>query len=208
MLPEGRRKASICCRRNAAAGQLPAGGGRGRTDGDTAPGRSVPFAAMLRLTLLLLVLCPACTWWSSKERVLVASEPPGAAIWLDGHDTGKTTPATLDIGGTFGANHVLELRKKGYRSAVRRSYQYTEGYSVRWIEGALDERVPTLPIFWTTGDIFFPFGVRSAILPAEHCIVLEREDAPKLGFDLLADKAAAAPAAAPAPAPDAGVRKP
>lgn len=161
---------------------------------------------MSRLLLLLLSLCPACTWWSSKERVLVASEPPGAAIWLDGQDTGKTTPATLDIGGHFGANHELELRKKGYRPAVRRSYQHTEGYTVRWIEGALDERVLTLPLFWTTGDVFFPFGVRSAILPAEHCIVLEREDAPRLGFDLIAAKPAA-PAQAPA-APAAGARKP
>lgn len=159
---------------------------------------------MPRLPLMLLLLTPACTWWSSKERVLVASEPPGAHIWVDGEDTGKTTPATLDIGGHFGANHVLELRKKGYRPAVRRSYQYTEGYTVRWIEGALDERVPTLPIFWTTGDMFFPFGVRSAILPAEHCVVLEREDAPLLGFDLLAAKAAPqTPAGA-----GAGARKP
>jgi len=161
---------------------------------------------MPRLVLLLLLLCPACTWWSSKERVLVASEPPGAAIWLDGQDTGKTTPATLDIAGHFGADHVLELRKRGYRPAVRRSYQYTEGYTVRWIEGALDEQLPVLPIFWTTGDMIFPFGVRRATLPAEHCIVLERENAPRLGFDLLATKPAA-PAPAPA-AVDAGVRKP
>jgi hypothetical protein len=147
---------------------------------------------MLRL-LPLLLLCPACTWWSSKERVLVASEPAGAAVWLDGHDTGRTTPCTLDIGGHFGTDHVLELRKKGYRPAVRRSYQYTEAYTARWIEGAFDERLPTMPIFWTAGDMVFPFGVRSAILPAEHCIVLEREDAPLLGFDLLAQRAASAP---------------
>jgi hypothetical protein len=148
---------------------------------------------MLRpvLVLPLLALLPACTWWSSRERVLVASEPPGASIWVDGQSTGKTTPATVDIGGHFGGDHVIELRKKGYRTVRRRAYQYTEGYTSRWIDGAYDETLPPLPIFWTTGDLLLPFGVRSAILPAEQLIVLERDDAPLLGFDLLAARAQA-----------------
>ena len=143
------------------------------------------------LALLLPVLLPACTWWSSRERVLVASEPPGAAIWVDGQSTGTTTPAASDIGGHFGGDHVIELRKKGYRTVRRRAYQYTEGYTSRWIDGAYDETLPPLPIFWTTGDLLLPFGVRSAILPAEQLIVLERDDAPLLGFDLLAARAQA-----------------
>jgi hypothetical protein len=107
------------------------------------------------LALLLPVLLPACTWWSSRERVLVASEPPGAAIWVDGQSTGKTTPAAIDIGGHFGGDHVIELRKKGYRTVRRRAYQYTEGYTSRWIDGAYDETLPPLPIFWTTGDLLY-----------------------------------------------------
>jgi hypothetical protein len=152
---------------------------------------------MRRLLLAPLLLLAGCTWWSSKDRVLVASEPPGASIFVDGENTGRTTPAALDLGGHFGANHVLELRKPGYRTARRKVYQYTEGYTSRWIDGALDEQLPTLPIFWTTGDFLTPFAVRSAILPAEQLVVLEPEDAPLLGFDLLAARAAKAQ---PAPA--------
>ncbi|MFN6193043.1 MAG: PEGA domain-containing protein [Planctomycetota bacterium] len=157
----------------------------------------------LALAPFLLVLLPACTWWSSRERVLVASEPPGASIWVDGQSTGKTTPAAIDVGGHFGGNHVIELRKRGYRTATRRVFQYTEGYTSRWIAGAFDESLPPLPIFWTAGDLVLPFGVRSAILPAEHLVVLERDDAPLLGFDLLAARAATPPAAAPTPPPPA-----
>ncbi len=41
----------------------------------------------------------------------IASDPPGAAIIMDGHDTGKTTPAKLVVGQ---GSHSLALRKAGY----------------------------------------------------------------------------------------------
>ena len=147
---------------------------------------------MPRPLCLLLLLCPACTFWSSRENVLVASQPLGARIWVDGEDTGKTTPATVPIGGLFGGDHSIVLQKKGYRPAGRRVYQYTEGYTSRWIDGAYDVAMLPLPFFWTPGDFLLPFGVRAAILPAELYVVLEKDDAPKLGFDLLAEQAAQA----------------
>lgn len=41
----------------------------------------------------------------------IASDPPGAAIIIDGRDTGKVTPAKLVVGQ---GNHSLALRKPGY----------------------------------------------------------------------------------------------
>lgn len=41
----------------------------------------------------------------------IASEPSGAAIIIDGHDTGKTTPAKLSV---EKGTHSLVLRKPGY----------------------------------------------------------------------------------------------
>lgn len=141
---------------------------------------------MLRAAAVLLLLpVLGCTWFSSREKVLIASEPPGARILVDGADTGRTTPASLPIGGHFGRNHIVTLEKEGYRPASRLVCQYTEGYTSRWIDGAFDLGMPPLPILWTTGDFVTPFGVRSAVIPAELWIVLERQDAPRLGFDLL-----------------------
>ena len=143
-------------------------------------------------SLLLLLSGSACTWWRSQEHVLITSEPLGAAILVDGQATGRTTPARLPLGGNFGRDHLVVLQKKGYRPAARWLVQHTEGYSSRWRDGAYDLVMPPLPLFWTTGDLFFPFGVRGALLPAELHVQLERTDAPKLGFDVLAERAAAA----------------
>lgn len=150
---------------------------------------------MRRRFLMPLLVClfpclPACTWWKSGENVLISSEPLGARIVVDGVDTGKTTPARLTIGGNFGSDHLLELQKPGYRNARRRLYQHTEGYTSKWIDGAYEFVMPPLPLFWTPGDFLVPFGVRGALLPAELYVQLEAEDAPLLGFDLLAARAA------------------
>ena len=146
-----------------------------------------------RFSLLLcwLLLWPACPSCSSQENVLITSDPLGARVTVDGEDTGRSTPVRLTLGGTFGANHTVVLQKKGYRPAARRLYQYTEGYTSKWIDGAYAMTMPPLPLFWTTGDLLLPLAVRSALLPAEIHVRLEAEDAPLLGFDLLAARAAA-----------------
>lgn len=147
-------------------------------------------------SLFLLLLVPtgsACTWWQSQVHVLITSEPPGATIAIDGLETGYTTPIRLPLGGTFGSDHEVVLRKKGYRQARRLLVQHVQGYTSRCIDAGFEVGMPVLPpFFWTTGDFLLPFGVRGALLPAELHVQLEREDAPKLGFDLLAERASAA----------------
>jgi hypothetical protein len=152
-----------------------------------------PFNALAACLLACLLACmPACTYWKSHDNVLVTSNPLGARILVDGEDTGKTTPARLTIGGNFGTDHIIELTKPGFRSAKRRVYQWTEGYTSRWNDSAYDLGMPPLPLFWTMGDFVTPFAIRGAILPAELYIQLDEEGAPLLGFDLLAAQAAAA----------------
>jgi hypothetical protein len=145
-----------------------------------------------RILWLPVLACTACTWWSSRENVLITSDPLGAHIHVDGTDTGQTTPARLALGGNFGADHVVELRLKGYRPATRVLYQQTEGYTSKWIDSAVDIVLPPIPLFWTGGDFVFPFGVRGTMVPGELYVKLYREDEPKLGFELLAERAAAA----------------
>ena len=136
---------------------------------------------------LPLLCASACTWWSQETGVLITSDPMGAKIFVDGTDTGSTTPKKLHIGGNFGADHVVELRLAGHRSARRVVYQYTEGYTSKWIDGAYAVVMPPLPIFWTAGDMFFPFAIRGALVPDLH-VKLYRDDEPLLGFELLASR--------------------
>lgn len=148
---------------------------------------------MRALAVLPLLAFGGCTWWTSRERVLITSEPLGAHIFVDGEDTGRTTPAALDIGGNFGRNHTVELTLAGHRPATRRLYQYTEGYTSKWIDGGgYDVVLPPMPVFWTAGDWVFPFAVTGALIPGEVRIRLYRDDEPLLGFELLAARAAKA----------------
>ncbi len=147
---------------------------------------------MRAFALLPLLAASACTWWQSREQVLITSDPLGARIEVDGRDTGRTTPATLAIGGNFGRDHLVRLTLEGHRPAVRRLYQYTEGYTSQWIDGAYDLVLPPLPLFWTAGDFVFPFAVRGALVPGDLYVKLYRDDEPLLGFELLAARAAAA----------------
>ena len=76
------------------------------------------------LTLLALSL-PSCTYWSGDPTVRISSTPAGAFIFLDGEDTGETTPAMLDLGtflnldGFLGSDRVVTIRKKGYEPERR-----------------------------------------------------------------------------------------
>lgn len=45
--------------------------------------------------------------------VAISSTPPGAAIWVDGRDTGHTTPHAIDM---RGGQRTVELRMAGYAS--------------------------------------------------------------------------------------------
>lgn len=146
---------------------------------------------MRRLALALLPVAAGCTWFESTDSVLITSDPAGARVLIDGTDMQCTTPTMLHIGGSFGYDHVLTLQKRGYRDEQRLLSQFTEGYTSQWINGAATESEPPLPIFWTAGDLFLPFGVRSAIVPHEVYVRLYPEDAPPLGFEALRLQAAA-----------------
>lgn len=135
---------------------------------------------------LLLALGAGCTWFKSNQEVLITTDPPGAHVFLDGHDTGETTPHAFRIAGNFGSDHELELRRVGYRPEKRRLYQHTDLYTSRWIDGGGPPELPAMPLWWTGGDFVFPFGVRGAIVPGELFVKLYREDEPLLGFDVLA----------------------
>lgn len=133
---------------------------------------------MTRCAVLLAALLPACTWFSGDQRVLVTSEPPGARILLDGADTGRTTPAMLEVGGMLAPDRLLTLRKQGYQDEHRLLTHHTEGYTSRWIDGAGDIGLLTWPIFWTPGDFVFPVGVRWAYVPGDLYVRLYREGEP------------------------------
>ena len=107
--------------------------------------------------------------------MLVTSAPAGAEILVDGEPTGFTTPHMLDLGGFFGGDHVLTLRKRGYVDENRTVYHYTTFYTSKWIDGASDIILWPVPLWWTTGDLLFPFAARWVYVPHELYVRLYTE---------------------------------
>ena len=72
------------------------------------------------ILMLLASLLPSCTFMAGDSTVRISSTPAGAYIFLDGSDTGKTTPAMLDLaaitnaGGFMDSDRVVTIRKKGF----------------------------------------------------------------------------------------------
>ncbi len=126
-------------------------------------------------TLLLCCLLPACTYANGDHRVLVTSTPAGARILVDGEDTGKTTPAMVPLGGILGSDRNLTVRKKGFDPEHRRVVHYTRSYAARWIDGAVEPTLWSLPLWWPLGDWVLPLGVRWTYVPHEVHVQLYPE---------------------------------
>jgi hypothetical protein len=125
----------------------------------------------------LLALASGCTWLSGDTRVLVTSTPPGAAILIDGTDTGLTTPTMVDLGsgGIIPGSREILVRKNGHDDEVRTVYYYRRAYSGRWIDGAADVSLWPWPFFWPIGDVVMPLGVRWVYVPHEVHVTLYKE---------------------------------
>jgi len=123
--------------------------------------------------LVLAAVLPSCATFHGRTEVLITSSPAGAAVYLDGQDTGETTPIRLDLGdfmfvaGYFGSDHEITVRKPGFEPETRRVYHHTAHYTSTWGEGVSDWMMLPLPLFWTLGDWFTPIGVKWDFIPHE-----------------------------------------
>lgn len=137
---------------------------------------------MLRAALLAvcLLLAPACTALKGDPRVLVTSTPAGAAILVNGEDTGLTTPAMVDLGGFFGGDHEIALELEGRDTERRWVRHHSTAATSRWNDGADPNLLGiTLPLFWTFGDWFLPFEVQWRYTPHEvHAVLYDEGEAP------------------------------
>jgi hypothetical protein len=119
----------------------------------------------VRAPLLLLLaasgglLAPACVSLRAEDRLFVSTEPPGASVYVNGQDTGFTTPTWLRLG-MVGAPRVT-LRLKGHRaeSFLVGSSSLLEGAS---LEAAESVRYLDAPLFsyLAPEDVLVPIRIR------------------------------------------------
>ena len=140
-----------------------------------------PTRLALAALALAALLLPSCTYFSGRSTVHISSTPAGAYIFLDGVDTGETTPAMLDLG-TFGngagmlaSDRVVTIRKKGFEPESRTLHHHTTVYTSEWVDGATTWWFGIAPLFWTLGDFFLPFGVNWDYVPHDLHVKLYPE---------------------------------
>lgn len=125
------------------------------------------------LGLLICVLAPGCRN-VSPAGVHFASEPPGAAIRVDGRDSGWVTPCEVDL--DVEREHEVELALAGF--APRRFLLVPDEQRafVSWNQGVNGLRTRQRAPFLMTGeDLLLPFREVHALAPGRIFVRLHPE---------------------------------
>ncbi|HIF40924.1 MAG TPA: PEGA domain-containing protein [Planctomycetes bacterium] len=89
-----------------------------------------------------------------------SSAPAGAAILVDGEDSGFVTPALLDLPDPEDSR--IEFVLEGYQTAVRQLDDERQGELVFWSEATTSPRKWNFPLFLPYTDFFFFYKRASA----------------------------------------------
>ena len=126
--------------------------------------------------LVLLLLCSACF---TRPGLHVASTPPGAAVHVDGQDSGFVTPCELAL--EYGDPYAVELRLPGHAPARVQVEPLSRTLGVRyWQEASNPPARPHwhFPLFLTSFDFFVPRYVQRAHSPARIHLRLKPDGRP------------------------------
>jgi hypothetical protein len=98
----------------------------------------------------LLALLASC---AANQPLHFSSAPPGAAILVDGEDTGFVTPALVDLPDPDGRR--IEFVLEGYQTGVRQVKDERQGELVLWSEASTSPKAWNFPMFLPSKDFFF-----------------------------------------------------
>ena len=121
------------------------------------------------LPALLLALA-ACR---TPTPVHFSSSPPGAAVLVDGQDTGFVTPCLLDL--EDGPTRQVEFQLPGYRSETRTLTYAERSELVFWRESTISYKTWNFPLWLGSEDFFLPRKNLSGESPARVYVRLRRE---------------------------------
>lgn len=118
----------------------------------------------MRLFLLLL-LCLASASCVSIHRVpgvVIASDPPGARILLDGKDSGYVTPCDL---GVDRDTRRIDLVLDGYQTATRSVEDDSRWWLIFWNEAYLNPNTWRFPLWLGFEDFVAPIKLDRGYWP-------------------------------------------
>lgn len=98
----------------------------------------------------LLALLASC---AANQPLHFSSAPPGAAIFVDGEDSGFVTPAFVDLPNPEDSR--VEFVLEGYQTAERQLTDERQGELVFWSEASTSAKNWNFPLFLPYTDFFF-----------------------------------------------------
>lgn len=126
-----------------------------------------------RLVLAALALGATCACQSARRPLVIDSDPPGAAVWINGEASGFATPCKLDLDRR--RVKTVELELPGYRVEQRVLVSGSWRQAALWREMSLGTQTWRFPLFMPTKDILLPVRTDSGEMPNRIHARLVRE---------------------------------
>ena len=123
------------------------------------------------LLTTVALLCASCLSNTASPGVFLATDPPGARVYVDGADSGFATPCSISLNKTV--EHEVAFLLDGYEIARRELYPSTHWTVVPWSDGELDVGIWRFPLFLTLEGLLFPFGEDDNLVPSRVYVPLE-----------------------------------
>lgn len=117
--------------------------------------------------LLLLAACRTPT------PVHFSSSPSGAAVLIDGQDTGFVTPCLIDL--PDGPTRRVQFQLPGYRTEVRTLAHESRSELVYWSEATHSYKTWNFPLWLGSEDFFLPRKNLSGESPARLYVRMRRK---------------------------------
>jgi len=126
---------------------------------------------LVRLLPLVALALGACVAPDRPPGLVIASEPPGARILIDGRDSGWVTPMDLRL--DRGDDARIDLVLEGYRPATVVVEPGGQAwYVILWRESYKDWDTWRFPLWLNYKDVIAPIKLSGALQPARIFVPL------------------------------------
>lgn len=133
------------------------------------PAKMTPAMQRLFSSLAVLFLATAC---ATTSPVSISSEPPGAAIYVDGKHSGFTTPAVISLAKK--QNHTVVIALSGYEREERAIVDDPDYETLLWREMAVLPKTWRFPLWLNLEDFFVPVKKKYLLKPSRIFVRLDR----------------------------------
>lgn len=124
-----------------------------------------------------LLLGAGCTAFGlSRTAVSFATDPPGARVVVDRHDSGFVTPCRLTL--PSGDHHRIEIVMSGYAPVTLRVEHGLHADVILWRDMTVGPQTWRFPLWLNFEDFFEPFKIRQRYSPGHVFVRLERAGEP------------------------------